>query len=288
MNKSIVILLIFLGSVSYASAAKVASKAGLGHALRGSEGVGGGDEVGLEFQKTLQDVVAEVQVHMPQLFKKLEQNGFLNLAAKVKVVIADEGLNVGYLAYIQDSVAANLPEVATILVNRQRWLAISDYKLKKAIALHELLSLAKLESTGSYPLSSKYLANQGLSEDYLDSVLMPRKKKGSGGLAPRGVPRYEKSDEQRMQEQLEEVDAKIGRICEVYSKKFKNIDLVRTIGDAIEAVDVYSSMLGLGQPDRVQADAARDELSYLQMQLIKGHFGTPNHQESSMKAFCRK
>lgn len=295
MKKGILLSLILIsGSLSQAGTSKMGTVIESNKAknvelskLRGSEGVGGGDEVGLEFQKVLQDVLEEVRVQMPALFEVLKNKNLQGLAANLKIVVADDELNVGYMAYIQDSAAANLPETLTILVNRKRWLAITDYKLKKAVALHELLSLAKLESTGSYSLSSKYLADQGLAEDYLDTVMMPQKKK-SAGIAPRGVPRYEKSFEQQKFEVMKKAEVKIALICEAYFKKVDSTELVTVIGKAIEAVATYCSMLDKGQPDRLQGDAAFDELYYLQRQLIKNHFGTPNHAEESMKAFCRK
>lgn len=294
MKKEILMSLILLsGSLSQAGTSKVGTVIESNKAksielskLRGSEGVGGGDEVGLEFQKVLQDVLEEVRVQMPSLFEVLKRNNLQGLAVNLKIVVADDELNVGYMAYIQDSTAANLPETLTILVNRKRWLAITDYKLKKAVALHELLSLAKLESTGSYSLSSKYLADQGLAEDYLDTVMMPQKKK-SAGIAPRGVPRYEKSFDQQKFEEMKKTERKIALICEAYFKKVTNTELVEIITNAIIAVDSYSTMLDLGQPDRNQVDAAREELSYLQKQLIKNRFSTPNHAEISIKAFCR-
>jgi len=285
MKKTIILVFVLFASMAQAAQPNLA-KGSNAKAFNGSEGVGGGDEVGLEFQRALQDVIAEVQSTMPNLYQKLEENNFSKIVANTKVVVADEGLGVEYLAYIQDSVAANIPETATVLVNRQRWIAIQEYKVKKAIAFHEVLSLAKLEETGSYVISSKYLANQGMTPEYLKLVLHPKSKKSTGGLAPRGVPRYEKSQTQQREEQLALAEKLTNVVCETYfANKEDRGAILDALHNAVYAVNSYLTMINMGQPDFVQADALSDELVYIVHEARKG---TNSHYSSSIKAFCRK
>jgi len=58
----------------------------------------------------------------------------------------------------------------TILVNRLRWKAISDKRVKAGIVLHEILSLAGLEETGFYPISSRYVIALGASSEAIKPV----------------------------------------------------------------------------------------------------------------------
>ena len=62
---------------------------------------------------------------------------------------------------MQNSAAINDPRANTIIINRQRWINITDPFMRSAIALHEVLSLNGLESTGSYPFSARLLALNG-------------------------------------------------------------------------------------------------------------------------------
>jgi hypothetical protein len=284
MKKTILLAFLLLGSMAQAAQLKVA-KGSTTKAFNGSEGVGGGDEVGLEFQRALQDVIAELQSTMPNLYQKLEENNFSKTVANTKVVVADEGLGVEYLAYIQDSVAANIPETVTVLVNRQRWIAIQEYKVKKAIAFHEALSLAKLEETGSYVISSRYLANQRMTAEYLNLVLHPKSEKRTSGLAPRGVPRYEKSETQRREEQLARAEKQVDFVCKTYlANKEDRRAILNALEDAVYAVNSYITMLDMGQPDFVQADALSDELVYIVHEAVKG---VNSNYSNSIKAFCR-
>jgi hypothetical protein len=284
MKKTILLAFLLLGSMAQAAQLKVA-KGSTTKAFNGSEGVGGGDEVGLEFQRALQDVIAELQSTMPNLYQKLEENNFSKTVAKAKVVVADDGLGVEYLAYIQDSVAANIPETVTVLVNRQRWIAIQEYKVKKAIAFHEALSLAKLEETGSYVISSRYLANQRMTAEYLNLVLHPKSEKRTSGLAPRGVPRYEKSETQRREEQLARAEKQVDFVCKTYfANKEDRRAILNALEDAVYAVNSYITMLDMGQPDFVQADALSDELVYIVHEAVKG---VNSNYSNSIKAFCR-
>lgn len=133
-------------------------------------GRGGGDDIALEFQQALIASVQESRNH-PELNKVFQEKNILKVAAEAKVLIVDDALDVQVKDLIQNSVAINIPSENKILVNRQRWNAINDSRLRSAIALHEILSLKKLEQTGYYPYSTKYLAMLGGSVATLQASL---------------------------------------------------------------------------------------------------------------------
>lgn len=149
---------------------------------------GGGDEVGLDFQRALQNSLENMRTKMPELYQSLEKHQLDDVATSAKIIVVDEALNVEVKDLLQTSVAVNLPESSTILVNRSRWNALTDNKLKESIALHEILSLKKVESTGSYPVSSKYISREGTSSKKLESSLKVNSIKQIQTLAPEAKP----------------------------------------------------------------------------------------------------
>lgn len=124
----------------------------------------GGDEVGLEFLALMKTAVGDAAADSG-LRARFERAGLGAKLSAVKVVTTDQPLIVEAFGIRQESVAVNEAGKALIQVNRGRWKAISSESLKKAIALHEALSLVGLESTGSYPISGNYAARFGFSED---------------------------------------------------------------------------------------------------------------------------
>lgn len=125
-----------------------------------AEGVsvrGGGDEIGLEFIKAAQDSIKNIRDRYPDIARKFNTAIVDSLLAESKIIIVEEPLFVPADNGQQASVAVNEPSSKTIWIHRQRWKAISSIHIREAIALHEILSLRKLEHTGRYPISSAYL-----------------------------------------------------------------------------------------------------------------------------------
>lgn len=137
----------------------------------GTSGVGGGgDDIALEFQQYSADAVRDMQPHS-EFYKVLSEYEILKRSSEARIIIVDEALDIQTQNLIQNSVAANFPEENTILINRARWARIEDVRIKKAIVLHEVLSLQRIEQTGFYPISSKYLNFLGMSEKNLSTNL---------------------------------------------------------------------------------------------------------------------
>lgn len=141
-------------------------------ALRGgTSGVGGGgDEIALEFQQYAAQALKDIQ-SQPEAFQKYSLKEISSILSDIQIVVVDESLDVETNELIQNSVAVNIPDKNLIFVNRARWKAVEDVRMKKAISLHELLSLKKIEQTGYYPFSSKYLNSLGVSSKALVSSL---------------------------------------------------------------------------------------------------------------------
>lgn len=119
---------------------------------------GGGDEVGLDFQQALKRSLRELAIR-PMNGLSLDEIEAATERASIIAVEHDLTVNTG--KFTQESVATNEPVTGIIQVNRARWNAIGSEKMKEAIALHEVLSLAGKESTGHYQYSSLYLENLG-------------------------------------------------------------------------------------------------------------------------------
>lgn len=147
-------------------------KGAIPSALRGgTSGVGGGgDDIALEFQQYAAQALKDIQAQ-PETFGKYSLKEILATLSDIQVVIVDESLDIETKELIQNSVAVNIPEKNLIFVNRVRWGAVEDVRMRKAISLHEVLSLKKVEQTGYYPVSSKYLNSLGVNSKALASNL---------------------------------------------------------------------------------------------------------------------
>jgi hypothetical protein len=141
--------------------------------LSGGTGVdgGGGDEVGLEFQATLEKALANLKQTDSDSYRQLESRNLTSALRKLSVITVDNALNVQAKDLIQNSVAKNFQDLNLILVNRQRWAAIAYDTIKEGIALHEVSSLLGIEETGKYSISAKYVSLQGASVDQLKRSL---------------------------------------------------------------------------------------------------------------------
>ncbi|MGE3260231.1 MAG: hypothetical protein AB7K68_00485 [Bacteriovoracia bacterium] len=154
----------------------------------GSSVRGGGDEVALEFHKSLSRAISELKERDQEIYRRISADRLLDLSREAKIVVVDNALEVKIKDLIQNSVAVNVPAKNLILINRSRWQAIADDRVKEAISLHEILSLQKLEQTGLYEISAKYLALQGLPQELLSSSLAVNRLQQILALEPADSP----------------------------------------------------------------------------------------------------
>jgi hypothetical protein len=122
---------------------------------------GGGDEVGLDFQRAFSVAVKSVQEG--KLAGPFTAEDLLQTARDSRILVVDDTLLVTLDGSIQNSIAVNEPAKGLIRINRARWNLLKDERLKEAVALHEVLSLRRIESTGDYSYSARYLEVYGLS-----------------------------------------------------------------------------------------------------------------------------
>lgn len=129
-------------------------------AERGGHGAGnGGDEIALEFLNVATSSIFK--------FKKLNPDyrgpDLQKILDSAEILVTDDTLSVvqknGQI--IQESAVINISAPSSIVIQRARWTAIKKSELRMALALHEVLGLAGLESTGVYSYSKRFLLQQG-------------------------------------------------------------------------------------------------------------------------------
>ena len=148
-----VLMSIFSAQVSFAS-------------TRGGQEGDAGDDLSIEFLLSFGTALKELQTSLPNIYESLLPLQLPQMAASIKIVILDceETQNdcpINFTVTIdgipQQSVAINIASANTIIINRVRWNKIKAEHIKEAIALHEILSMKKLEGSGFYPISGKYV-----------------------------------------------------------------------------------------------------------------------------------
>jgi hypothetical protein len=124
----------------------------------------GGDPLALEFTQAANSALAVLEAS-PATFPEIVGAHLDTVIAKAKVLISDAPLTVEENGVTQESVAVNYPSTQTVVINRSRWEAIATYDVKSAVALHEILGLKGIESTGVYTISQRYLQVTGTACD---------------------------------------------------------------------------------------------------------------------------
>ena len=118
---------------------------------------GGGDEVALEFADSLRAAVVEVRERFPSWANEIDLATLNTAPDRATIFVTNAALMVPAGEGEQESVAVNDPAINTIWINRPRWQAITNDRIRRAIALHEFLSLQRVEGTGRYPYSAQLL-----------------------------------------------------------------------------------------------------------------------------------
>ncbi|HLD99197.1 MAG TPA: hypothetical protein VJB59_02995 [Bdellovibrionota bacterium] len=132
------------------------------------ESSGGGDPIALEFKQAAYSAAREV-LAMNLVSSSILQN-LIPTIDSAQVFVTADALSVALNNFQQQSAAVNMPADLLILVNPQRWSAIQDNDTRKALALHEILSLMKLERTADYSISGRYLDTLTKRSSSIDSA----------------------------------------------------------------------------------------------------------------------
>lgn len=133
---------------------------------QGTSVIGGGHEIGLEFTNAYFAAIDEIQKNQPELWATIQAEGLTTLPADLNIYIENKPIKVQAGNGEQDSVAANDME-KNIWIYDTGWRNILHPRIRQAIALHEVASLKKLERTGYYPISGKFLAKFNLRNDMI-------------------------------------------------------------------------------------------------------------------------
>lgn len=126
----------------------------------------GGTEIGFEVKQLGARAVKAVTAD-PAAYPELKG---LDLAVTLEgalVLVSPDPLFVVRGGQVQECTAKNIRGVKagnpdTILVSRPAWEKIRSEPIKQALALHEVLGLAGVESTGDYRVSNRYLRSLGV------------------------------------------------------------------------------------------------------------------------------
>jgi hypothetical protein len=130
----------------------------VGLSARAQDKIGnGGDEVALEFNQAFSTAIRNINEKLPHLAAFLNTKELSAVIAKATILITDGPLPVSLNGIPQSSIATNDVEKQQVLIQRARWKELTNSHIKEALALHEILSLARLESTGQYAHSGMYL-----------------------------------------------------------------------------------------------------------------------------------
>ncbi|MGZ3656583.1 MAG: hypothetical protein ACXVCS_13570 [Bdellovibrionota bacterium] len=130
---------------------------------------GGGDDIGLEFQGELNAALDEIKASDPSLEAQVANLQLDTLYARdgASALVIDEDQKISVGGKVQDCVAVSDTSTMITTITRARWNDLKSLHLKEGIALHEALVLKKVEATGQYPISGKFLAHFGIAADSL-------------------------------------------------------------------------------------------------------------------------
>lgn len=128
----------------------------------GREG-NGGDGEALQFklagEAAIQSIIAD-----PARYPEVRNLDLRQALDRAQILVTQQTLVVTKDGIRQDSVAVNYPTKDLIVLNRARW-ASQPARVQQGLALHEILGLEGIETTGNYAVSQRFLMNAGLSCD---------------------------------------------------------------------------------------------------------------------------
>ena len=150
---------------------------------------GGGDDIGIEFQSLIIRALDEISTLDPKLSAKLKPLGLESIYApgSGQALVIDEEQELTVEGKKQSCVALSYPDKMKTTITRKRWESIKSIHVKQAIALHEALVLKKIEGTGHYQLSARYLSYFNLAGESVVTGV-PDLKKTSAPLAIHCAP----------------------------------------------------------------------------------------------------
>lgn len=121
----------------------------------------GGDDIALEFYKIGLSAIAEIKDSI-ELYPELKDVNLVEVINSTEILVSENPIYSLKKGVSQFSTAINYNDPNTIVVYGPRWSRTNNVHIRKALALHEVLSLAGIENTGNYTISKRYLKNLGM------------------------------------------------------------------------------------------------------------------------------
>jgi len=119
---------------------------------KGPDVTGGGNDVGLDFQaaalRALQNLKPGILDEKTQkaVLEKIKSSQFMEAKQSLSVIDANNRE--------QDAIAVNIPDANSVYVDK-KWNGLAREEVRQAMALHEVLSLLRIEKTGDYHISAQ-------------------------------------------------------------------------------------------------------------------------------------
>lgn len=117
-------------------------------------GGGGGTDLVFEFKGAARKAIDELSHHTT--LRSLPSSKILRKLETAKIIVSEERLYETFGRIKQEVAALNYRRRNLIVISRPMWMEIKSQLRKEALALHEVLSLMKLEGTGDYRYSQRY------------------------------------------------------------------------------------------------------------------------------------
>lgn len=146
MKKILIMALVLISSIARAET--------------GSEGGNGGDPVALDFQRSALDALLDLQ-EKPELYPELRGLPLRKILKEAQIYVVEEPLPVREGDITQMPSVVNYKNPNRFVIYRAGWLAETNRpeRIRRALALHELLGLVGVERTGIYWICQTYLGN---------------------------------------------------------------------------------------------------------------------------------
>ncbi len=115
---------------------------------------GGGTDVAFDFQQHARQALEEIPRY--EQLKELNVKDLEATLNTAKILVTEKPIIISEGSDQQEVVAKNDPDSKVITIHGSKWKAIYSLAKKESLALHELLGLMRIESSGDYKWSQKY------------------------------------------------------------------------------------------------------------------------------------
>jgi hypothetical protein len=170
MRSSKSISLVF--SLAWLSAACVS-------AFAGPRDSGGGNDLGLDFESEAMRGIQNLSSAEADDTLKQKMRA---VVASTKFIVVNQDLYVKINGDTQPALVINDPSANTVTINGNAWPKLSSEPQRQSLAVHEVLSLMKIESTGDYHISAALKNAEGSGNDGVSEQELCNPQGTRGGI----------------------------------------------------------------------------------------------------------